>query len=68
MRVLGLRPGEGEGNVYLMTPYDPGVFYAPIVKRGIPGGQSPAALRGPPHHERRGREQADQLRREAMGF
>src|SRR5712691_8784282 len=36
-RALGLRPGEGEGgNVHLLTPYDPGVFYTPISKGGLP--------------------------------
>ena len=35
VRVLGLQPVEGEASVYLMAPYDPGVFYAPVVKGGF---------------------------------
>ena len=45
-RALGLRPGEGEGNVYLLSPYDQGVFYAPIAKGGAPGRLPAPALRG----------------------
>jgi hypothetical protein len=65
---LGLRPGEGEGNVHLMTPYDAGVFHAPIVKGGVPVVCLPQLYVDLFHHERRGREQAAYLRREAMGY
>ena len=67
-RTLGLRPGEDEGNVYLMTPYDPGVFHAPIIKSGIPVVSLPQLYVDLYHYERRGREQAAHIRREAMGF
>ena len=67
-RALGLRPGEDEGNVYLMTPYDPGVFHAPIIKSGIPVVSLPQLYVDLYHYERRGREQAAHIRREAMGF
>jgi hypothetical protein len=68
VRVLGLQPVEGEGSVYLMTPYDPGVFYAPIVKGGLRVVSLPQLYVDLHGHERRGREQAEKLRRDAMGF
>jgi hypothetical protein len=67
-RSLGLRPGEGEGNVHLLSPYDPGVFYAPISKGGLPVVCLPQLYADLYHYERRGREQATHLRREAMGY
>ena len=68
VRVLGLQPVEGEGSVYLMTPYDPGVFYAPVVKGGFRVVSLPQLYVDLHGHERRGREQAEKLRRDAMGF
>jgi hypothetical protein len=65
---LGLRPGEGEGNVHLMTPNDHGVFHAPIAKGGVPVVSLPQLYADLYHYERRGREQAAYLRREAMGY
>jgi Transcriptional regulator, AbiEi antitoxin, Type IV TA system len=65
---LGLRPGEAEANVYLMTPYDDGVFHAPIEKSGLPVVCLPQLYADLYHYERRGREQAGYLRREAMGY
>jgi hypothetical protein len=67
-RALGLRPGEGEGNVNLIAPYDAGVFYAPIAKGGVPVVSLPQLYADLYHYERRGREQAQHLRREAMGY
>jgi hypothetical protein len=67
-RALGLRAGEGEGNVYLMTPYDRGVFHAPIAKSGMAVVSLPQLYADLYHSERRGREQAAHLRREAMGY
>jgi hypothetical protein len=67
-RALGLRPGEGEANVYLMTPYDAGVFHAPIEKGGVLVVSLPQLYADLYHYERRGREQAAHLRREAMGY
>lgn len=67
-RALGLRPGEGEGNVHLMTPYDQGVFHAPMAKGGLPVVSLPQLYADLYHYERRGREQAQYLRREAMGY
>ncbi len=68
VRALGLRPGEAEGNVYLMTPYDAGVFHAPIEKGGVLVVSLPQLYVDLYHYERRGREQAAYLRRAAMGF
>jgi hypothetical protein len=67
-RVLGLQAVEGEGAVYLMTPYDPGVFHAPVTKGGFRVVSLPQLYVDLYHHERRGREQAEKLRRDAMGF
>lgn len=68
VRALSLRPAEGDGNVYLMAPYDQGVFYAPITKSGVPVVSLPQLYADLYHYERRGREQAAHLRREAMGY
>jgi hypothetical protein len=68
VRSLGLRPAEGEGNVNLLEPYDEGVFYAPITKGGLPVVCLPQLYVDLYHYERRGREQAAHLRREAMGY
>lgn len=65
---LGLRPGEGEGNVHLLTPYDQGVFYGPLEKSGLAVVCLPQLYADLIHYERRGREQAEYLRREAMGY
>jgi len=68
VRALGLSPVEGEGTLYLLTPYDQGVFYAPLTKAGLRVVCLPQLYVDLYHHERRGREQADKLRRDAMGF
>jgi hypothetical protein len=67
-RAVGLQHVEGEGTAYLMTPYDQGVFYAPLTKGGLRVVSLPQLYVDLYHHERRGREQADKLRRDAMGF
>jgi hypothetical protein len=67
-RALGLQPVEGEGGVYLLTPYDQGVFYAPLTKGGLRVVCLPQLYVDLYRYERRGREQADKLRRDAMGF
>jgi hypothetical protein len=68
MRGLGLRSAEGEGNVNLLEPYDEGVFYAPMTKGGLPVVCLPQLYVDLYRYERRGREQAAHLRREAMGY
>lgn len=67
-RALGLRPAVGEGNVYLLAPYDAGVFYAPMTKGGLPVVSLPQLYADLYQYEPRGREQARHLRREAMGY
>ncbi len=67
-RALGLRPGEGEGNVHLLTPYDQGVFYSRFEKGGLSVVSLPQIYADLYRYERRGREQAEYLRREAIGY
>jgi hypothetical protein len=52
----------------LMSPYDEGVFHAPIEKGGVAVVSLPQLYADLYHFERRGREQAAYLRREAMGY
>jgi hypothetical protein len=54
--------------LYLMTPYDHGVFYAPLTKGGFRVVCLPQLYVDLYHDERRGREQADKLRRDAMAY
>ena len=65
---LGLRPAEGDGNVHLLSPYDQGVFYGLLEKGGFKVASLPQLYADLVHYERRGREQAEHLRREAMGY
>ncbi len=67
-QALGLRAGEGEGNVHILTPYDQGVFYAPLEKGGLSIVCLPQLYVDLFRYERRGREQAEYLRREASGY
>ncbi len=66
---LGLRPAaEAEGALHLLTPYDPGVFYGALEKGGLKVVCLPQLYADLVHYERRGQEQAEHLRREAMGY
>ena len=65
---LGLRPAEGDGTVYLLSPYDQGVFAGLLEKGGFKVVSLPQLYADLVHYERRGREQAEHLRREAMGY
>src|SRR5438034_1176647 len=66
---LGLRAtAEPEGAVHFLAPYDPGVFYATLEKGGLTVVCLPQLYADLVHYERRGREQAEHLRREAMGY
>ncbi len=67
-RAVGLQPVEGDGTVYLLVPYDSGVFYAPLTKGGLRVVCLPQLYVDLYHFERRGREQADKLRRDALGY
>lgn len=66
---LGLRPTtEREGGLHLLTPYDPGVFHGALEKAGLKVVCLPQLYVDLLHYERRGAEQAEHLRREAMGY
>jgi hypothetical protein len=66
---LGLHPaGEADGSLHLLSPYDPGVFYAPVDKAGLKVVCLAQLYADLVRYERRGAEQAEHLRREAMGF
>jgi hypothetical protein len=66
---LDLRPAaETDGGLHLLTPYDPGVFYGALEKAGLKVVSLPQLYADLVHYERRGREQAEHLRREAMGY
>ena len=68
-RALGLRPAaEDEGAIHLVGPYDPGVFHGTLEKGGLKVAGLPQLYVDLLHYERRGRELAEQLRREAMGY
>jgi transcriptional regulator with AbiEi antitoxin domain of type IV toxin-antitoxin system len=66
---LGLHPaGDADGGLHLMAPYDPGVFYGLLDKAGLKVVSLPQLYTDLIHYERRGPEQAEHLRREAMGY
>ena len=66
---LSLRPAtETEGTLHLLTPYDSGVFYGTLEKSGLKVTSMPQLYADLAGYERRGRELADHLRREAMGY
>jgi hypothetical protein len=66
---LGLHAaGEAEGTLHVLSPYDPGVFYRLLDKAGLKVVCLPQLYADLVHYERRGPEQAEHLRREAMGY
>ena len=66
---LGLHPaGEADGSLHLLTPYDPGVFHGALDKAGLKVVSLPQLYADLVRYERRGTEQAEHLRREAMGY
>jgi hypothetical protein len=66
---LGLRPAaETDGGLHLLSPYDPGVFDSGLEKAGLKVVSLPQLYADLVHYERRGAEQAEHLRREAMGY
>jgi hypothetical protein len=68
-RALGFRPaGEADASVHLLTPYDGGVFDGVLEKGGLTVAGLPQLYVDLLHYERRGRELAEHLRREAMGY
>lgn len=68
-QALGLRAAsEAEGTLHFLAPYDPGVFYGALEKGGLKVVCLPQLYADLLNYERRGREQAEHLRREAMGY
>lgn len=66
---LGLRPSaEVDGALHILGPYDPGVFYGLLEKGGLKVVSLPQLYADLLGYERRGAEQAEHLRREAMGY
>src|SRR5438309_3896801 len=68
-KALGLRPAaEADGALHFFAPSDLGVFYGAFEKGGLKVVSLPQLYADLIHYERRGREQAEHLRREAMGY
>jgi hypothetical protein len=68
-QALGLRPAaEADGVLHFLAPYDLGVFYGAFEKGGLKVVSLPQLYADLVHYERRGPEQAEHLRREAMGY
>src|SRR5215470_6900356 len=68
-QALGLRPAaEADGALHFLAPYDLGVFYGAFEKGGLKVVCLPQLYADLLNYERRGREQAEHLRREAMGY
>jgi hypothetical protein len=66
---LGLRAtAERDAALHVLTPYDSGVFYGALEKAGLKVVSVPQLYADLVHHDRRGAEQAEHLRREAMGY
>jgi len=68
-QALGLRPAaDADGALHFLAPYDLGVFYGTFEKGGLKVVSLPQLYADLVHYERRGSEQAEHLRREAMGY
>jgi hypothetical protein len=66
---LGLRPvAEADGTLHLLAPYDVGVFYGLLEKGGLRVTSLPQLFVDLARYEPRGADQAQHLRREAMGY
>jgi len=68
MKRLGLQPTELGGNVYLVKPYDEGVFYGVQEVRGVCVVSSVQLYVDLYNYPARGREAAEHLRKEGIGF
>src|SRR5205814_1612265 len=67
-RLEDLPAGQSDGALHLLSPYDPGVFYGVLEKAGLKVVSLPQLYVDLVGHEPRGAEQAEHLRREAMGY
>jgi hypothetical protein len=59
---------EADGALHLLRPYDGGVFYGLLEKGGLRVTSLPQLFVDLAHCEPRGADQAQHLRREAMGY
>ncbi|MGH7278414.1 MAG: type IV toxin-antitoxin system AbiEi family antitoxin [Candidatus Rokuibacteriota bacterium] len=67
-RVLDLRPVETGGGVHLLMPNDEGVFHGIQTIEGIPVVCNPQLYLDLLHYPARGREQAEEVRRQTLGY
>jgi len=67
-KALDLRPVETGGSVHLLTPHDEGVLYGIQTIKGIPVVCNPQLYLDLVHYPARGREQADELRRQKLRY
>src|SRR5215467_8115453 len=68
-QALGLRPAaEADGALHFLAPYDLGVLHGAYEKGGLKVVCLPQLYADLIHYERRGPEQAEHVRREAMGY
>jgi transcriptional regulator with AbiEi antitoxin domain of type IV toxin-antitoxin system len=66
---LGLRPvAHADGALHVLTPNDPGVFYGVLEKAGLKVVSMPQLYADLKRFEARGAQQAEHLRREAIGY
>jgi hypothetical protein len=68
VKLLGLQPTELGGNVYLVTPYDKGVFYSVQKVREVCVVSNVQLYVDLYNYPARGREAAEHLRKEVIGF
>jgi len=68
VKALDLRPVESGGGVHLLTPNDQGVFYGTRTIEDIPVVCNPQLYLDLLHYPARGREQAEELRRQKLGY
>lgn len=68
VKALDLRPVETGGNVHLLIPNDEGVFYRARTIEGLPVVCNTQLYLDLFHYPARGREQADELRRQKLGY
>lgn len=67
-KALDLRPVETGGSVHLVEPNDEGVFYGTQVIQDVPIVSNPQLYLDLLHYPARGREQAEELRRQKLGY
>lgn len=67
-QAVALRPAERGGNVQVLTPFDEGIYYGLLQKGGCSVVSLPQLYVDLAHYEARGLEQAEYLRRQAMGY